>query len=182
MFPAVAAQPLCAALLAKIDEQMERTAHLSGLVPAGCLDAAPVAGQSTVGALLGHLLECMAGFCAVLAAAHPELQRDFASLRSLPVNHSCAPGEALERISVYRRSVESGFTALTDAGLARLIPTIFVAEGEPLLTLLLGNLEHLMNHKHQLFIYLKLMGIEAASPDLYRFRGTAGSFARSRNV
>jgi hypothetical protein len=40
-----------------------------------------------------------------------------------------------------------------------------------LLTLLLGNLEHLMNHKHELFTCLKQTGVEANSSDLYRFRG-----------
>jgi hypothetical protein len=38
-------------------------------------------------------------------------------------------------------------------------------------TLLLGNLEHLINHKHQLFMYVKLMGVAAGTRDLYRFRG-----------
>jgi len=36
---------------------------------------------------------------------------------------------------------------------------------------MLGNLEHLINHKHQLFTYLKLMGESVGSRDLYRFRG-----------
>ncbi len=40
----------------------------------------------------------------------------------------------------------------------------------PIATLLLGNLEHLINHKHQLFTYLKQMGVPVATPDLYRFR------------
>ena len=39
------------------------------------------------------------------------------------------------------------------------------------MTLLLGNLEHLINHKHQLFTYLKQMGVEVTTRDLYRFRG-----------
>jgi len=39
------------------------------------------------------------------------------------------------------------------------------------LTLLLGNLEHLINHKHQLFSYLKQMGVPVATPDLYQLRG-----------
>ena len=50
------------------------------------------------------------------------------------------------------------------------MPTVFVPQGESILTLLLGNLEHLINHKHQLFTYLKQMGVPVATPDLYRFR------------
>ena len=42
-----------------------------------------------------------------------------------------------------------------------------------MLTLLLGNLEHLVNHKHQLFSYLKLLGAPVRTPDLYRLRGKA---------
>ena len=52
-------------------------------------------------------------------------------------------------------------------------PTVFVRTGETVLTLLLGNLEHLINHKHQLFIYLKLMGAPVETRDLYCFRGLA---------
>jgi len=63
---------------------------------------------------------------------------------------------------------------LSDDDLNRRIPTVFVPEGESLLTLLLGNLEHFINHKHQLFTYLKRMGVPVGSQDLYRFRGTDG--------
>jgi hypothetical protein len=39
-----------------------------------------------------------------------------------------------------------------------------------LLTLLLGNLEHLISHKYQLLTYLKLAGVTVGTPDIYRFR------------
>jgi hypothetical protein len=67
--------------------------------------------------------------------------------------------------------IDEGFALLRDADLGREVPTVFVKHGEPLLTLFLGNLEHLMNHKHQLFTYLKEMGVDVMSQDLYRFRG-----------
>jgi len=59
---------------------------------------------------------------------------------------------------------------MQDSDLSVPVPTVFVKDGEPLLTLLLGNLEHLINHKHQLFMYLKLMGVNVQSADLYHFR------------
>src|SRR5215471_6125374 len=123
-------QSLCVSLRDKILEQLERTAHLLTLMPA------------EPDALTGHLLECMAGVCAVLYAAAPERLANFAELRRLPVNHPCVPAEAIERIAVYRAHVEQGFAALADEDLARLIPTVFVPQGEALLTLFLGNLEH----------------------------------------
>ena len=71
----------------------------------------------------------------------------------------------------YRSRIEEGFGLLRDADLSRRLRTVFVSDGEAILTLILGNLEHLINHKHQLFTYLKMMGVEVGSGDLYRFRG-----------
>jgi len=164
-------QPLCAAVLAKIHEQIERTTHLIRLLPADRLhDAISIPGCQTVAELMGHLLECLAGFCAVLVAAEPVRLANFAQLRQAPVNHPCDAREACDRIEVYRWHIDEGFALLRDIDLSRMMPTIFVKAGEPLLTLLLGNLEHLINHKHQLFTYAKLMGVNVSSRDLYRFR------------
>jgi uncharacterized damage-inducible protein DinB len=151
--------PLCAALLDKIGEQIERTRHLVSLVPAEQVDWKPQPGYWTTGELIMHLLDCTSGFCAVLAAAEPQRLAHFAKLREMPA-----------RIDIYRAHIEEGFALLTDADLARRVPTVFVPQGESILTLLLGNLEHLVNHKHQLFTYLKQMGVPVATPDLYRLR------------
>ncbi len=166
------ARQLCVSLLAKIHEQIEGTGHLARLLPPDCLDWAPaIPGTWPVGVLIGHLLDCMAGFCAVLSAFEPQRLAYFVSLRELPVNHYCTPGEAARRIAIYKAHIDDAFKLLRDADLDRQVPTLFVKQGESLLTLLLGNLEHLVNHKHQLFMYLKLLGVSVTSQDLYRFRG-----------
>ena len=165
-------EPLCDALLSKIDEQIERCGHLLDLLPENRLEwQPPIPGAWPPGVLLGHLLECMAGVCAVLYAVEPDRLRHFADLRSLPVNHLCGKDEALERIAAYRDHIHQGFALLQDDALSRRVPTIFTGEGESVLTLLLGNLEHLINHKHQLFTYLKLLDVNVSSGDLYCFRG-----------
>ena len=165
--------PLCVSLLDKIHEQIERTTHLLGKLPQESLQWTPSMNNDwPTGKLLGHLLECLAGFCAVLMAANPERLAHFSRLRAMPVNHPCTIQEALERIALYGKHIDEGFALLCDQELARTIPTVFVASGEPILTLLLGNLEHLINHKHQLFTYLKLMGVAVGTSDLYCFRGT----------
>ena len=65
-------QRLCQAVLAKIQEQIVGTLHLISLLPPDSLDWSPaIPGAWTVGFLLGHLLDVLAGFCAVLAAARP---------------------------------------------------------------------------------------------------------------
>lgn len=170
---AAGGQRLCTALLAKIDEQIERAQHLIKLVPPGGEEWRPAeTGNWPLGVLLGHLLESLAGFCAVLTAMEPERLAHLADLRLEPVNHFCFCSEAADRIPVYQARIAEGFALLNDARLGTPVPTIFVADGEPVLTLLLGNLEHLINHKHQLFTYLKQMGVAVSTRDLYRLRGT----------
>jgi hypothetical protein len=163
---------LCTIVLSKIMEQVERTDHLIGMLPEGRLDWAPAGANAwPTGILLGHLLECCAGFCAVLLAVEPERLRHFQELRELAAHQGCDPRQARERIALYAARIREGFELLRDPALPGLVPTVFVPRGEPLLTLLLGNLEHLVNHKHQLYMYLRLMGVTVGSADLYRFRG-----------
>ncbi len=157
-------------LESKISEQIERTSHMAGLVPEGNSEWRPPGGGWSVGDLLGHLLDCMAGFCAVLQKARPEELSDMDDLRRLPVNHACGVAEARSRFQVYDLHIRRAFALLRDEDLDRKMPTVFVPGGESLLTLLLGNLEHLINHKHQLFTMLKQMGIPVSTRDLYRFR------------
>jgi hypothetical protein len=172
------ARELTESLYGKIAEQIERTEHLIGLIPPDKLSYSPecagepdrYTGALAIGSLLGHLLDCLGGFCAALYKANPDRLHHFSVLRGLPVNHFCEVLEARERIEEYALHIKEGFDLLSDLDLARVLPTAFVSSGEPLLTILLGNLEHLINHKFQLFIYLRLLGVHASSADLYRFR------------
>lgn len=154
-------------ILAKIVEQLERADHLLTLVPEGASEWRPLPDVFRLSVLLGHLLECAAGFCAALYAAYPVPLAHFVRLRELEVNHCCGVDEARARLIDYRESIEEGFALLTDGDLYRKVPTVFVAEGESLLRVLLANLEHLINHKHQLFFYLKLLGVKVTTRDLY---------------
>lgn len=164
-------QLLCSALLAKIHEEIERSVHLIHLLPSNPLDwTPPIPGARPVGWLMGHMLECLAGFCAVLYAVRPEALAHFSRLKTMPVNHFCGVEEALNRFQEYATSIDEGMALLEDSDLARAVPTVFVPEGELLLTLLLGNLEHLISHKYQFLIYLKLAGVEAGTLDIYQFR------------
>lgn len=155
-------------------EQFERTDHLIALLPESSLQwMPPIPGAWPPGILLGHLLDCAAGCCAVLYAANPDRLGHFQVLRELPVNHACAKDEARSRLKTYEAHLDEGFDLLSDDDLARLQPTAFVTEGESILTLLLGNLEHLINHKHQLLTYLKLLNVPVGTPDLYHFRSSS---------
>jgi hypothetical protein len=158
-------------VLDKISEQVERADHLLSLIPPPSIEWRPMPGAMRVCDLLGHLLECLAGFCATLYALDRERLAHFARLRDLEVNHCCGIQEARLRIRDYMACIEEGFTTVTDEDLALSLPTVFAAEGETVLRLLLTNLEHFTNHKYQLFFYLKMMGASVGTGDLYRLRG-----------
>jgi hypothetical protein len=167
---------VAAILFEKVREQIELTERLLDRVPEEQLDwrpGPPASGREprSVGELLGHLLECLAGFCAVLHALDRARFARLEALRSLPVNHRCGVAEARSRIREYRGELEASFRTLGDDDLVRRVPTVFVPDGEAVLTLLLGNLEHLVNHKMELFFYLRLARVAVSSRDLYRFRG-----------
>ena len=166
----------CALVHAKVREQMEVSEKLVSAIPRDRLswrpDLPPGGGKAfRMDELLGHLLECVAGFCAALQAAQPGALSHFDELRSRLRNHRCGIEEVCEELHIYARHIDEGFHALSDEDLTNLIPTVFVVDGEPLLTLLLGNLEHLINHKHQLFFYLKMVGVSLGTADLYSLRG-----------
>lgn len=174
-------QLLTTCLRNKILEGIERTDHLIQLVPLDQLDWRPSQHLPSatppavdIGHLLGHLLDCVGGICAAMVAAFPHDLATFSRLRSLPVNFSCPPREARDRIASYSQCIERGFDICTDLALAQKVPTVFVPEGEELLTLLLGNFEHLTNHKYQLFFYLKTLGVPVTSADLYHWRTCTG--------
>jgi hypothetical protein len=170
------AGPLTELILAKINQQIDLLIGLIRRLPAeGCGMTPPLPPDSfpspkSLGEVLGHLLQCLAGFVAVLHAVHPERLGHLLDLKAKPVNHACESDEAIERIEDYRRHIESGFAVLEDDELARVLPTVFAPRGEAVLSLLLGNFEHLVNHKHELFFYAKLLGVRLTSKDLYLFR------------
>jgi len=164
------ANELAGVMLSKLEEQIELADHLITLIPADKCEFKPTPDSLRVCELLGHLLECLAGFCASLYAVEPDRLAHFARLKELKVNHCCGIEEARHRIGDYASHIREGFGLLGDDDLARRIQTVFVPEGEALTTVLLGNLEHLINHKHQLFFYLKLLGVRVATRDLYRIR------------
>ena len=157
-------------ILSKLEEQIDRADHLLTLIPPDKLEWRPVADSLRVCDLLGHLLDCLAGFCATLYAIDRKRLAHFERLRNLAVNQPCAIAEASERIRDYASSIREGFSVISDGDLARRIPTVFAPEGEAVITILLDNLEHLINHKHQLFFYLKLLGVKVGTEDLYKLR------------
>jgi hypothetical protein len=160
-------------ILSKLEEQVDRAEHLLDLIPQDKIQWQPLPDSLRVCEVLGHLLECLAGFCATLYAVNRERLAHFERLRELPVNHCCGIEEARTRLRDYSKHIEEGFALLGDDDLARQVATVFAPEGEAVLKILLANLEHFINHKYQLFFYLKLLGVPLNTSDLYRIQRAA---------
>lgn len=166
--------PVALLLLQKVLEQAERVQHLLTLAPEeGSWRPVPVQGRPlmTLGELTFHFGECLAGFCAALYAAAPDRLAHFQRLREWTTSPADRLEEVRLRLTEYVRHVEEGFQLLEDSNLTRKLPTLFAPEGQPLFTILLANLEHLIHHKHQLFVYLRLRGVDVGTADLYRLPG-----------
>ena len=169
----MASKAIAIVLEEKVQGTVGRMEHLVLLVPADRLNWRPGPGNEEVrevidlGHLLGHLLDCMAGFSAAFLAAYPEELAEFVKLKSERVNHFCTPGEWKERIGIYKEGIAKGFQLCTDEDLKRPIATVFMPQGEVLGSILLNNLEHLVNHKYQVFFYLRLLGVPVGTEDLY---------------
>jgi hypothetical protein len=167
--------PLVNSLAEKVMETIERTEHLVLLVPPNLLEWRPelpssLPEPSDFRHVLGHLLECLSGFCAAFYRAFPAELADFPELRAIALGESGSPVEARQKIELYAAQIQRGFQCCTDRELTTRISTMFVPEGQTLLTVLLSNLEHLINHKYQLFFYLKLAGVNVGSRDIYKWR------------
>ena len=163
---------LCSSFLSKIEDQLDRADHLISLVPFDQLEwTPPMPNGFSVGTLLAHLMECLAGFCAVLHASNPDRLHHFLDLKRLTADKHIDCNEAQLRLKVYQNHIREGFAVINDSDLSSMIPTVFVPNGEPLLNLLLINSEHLASHKYQLFIYLRMIGLHVSSSDLYHFSG-----------
>jgi len=146
------------ALFARLDEDLALAEELLAMVPAGGDGWRPPYDGFSMGELVAHLVESAGGILACLAKLHPEL-----ALTPLK-------GESLVVFSTYRQQFLRASAQVSEADLVRVIPTYFVPIGEPFVAILLTNWKHLNHHVHQLFTYLKLLGVPVSTRHLYRFR------------
>jgi uncharacterized damage-inducible protein DinB len=120
--------------------------------------------------LAAHLVEAAGAYCACFLRAHPDTGSSLSSLHMALGSVSEAPMETLPSLfRLCRIAAAEAWEETTDEDLARPIRTHFHPEGEALLIVLQKNAKHLNHHTHQLFLYLKLLGLPLTSRDLYRF-------------
>jgi hypothetical protein len=156
----LSASPVSELLAARILEDVDLAGELMALVPKGREEWRPEGWPGepfTLAALRDHMAEALGGVCACLYRLHPEQLKHFELLRG-SVNYA-----------ELRQAAAEGFQFVRDADLLLLLPTVFSPEGKPFLETLMVNWKHLLHHSHQLFTYLKLLGIPVETRHLYRF-------------
>ena len=153
-------------LFERIDEDLALVEEMLALLPAGSegwRPAWPGDVPLTVAELAAHLAESFGGVCACFA------RLDLLNLTKIETV-GLTLGESGRVMAAYRAQVSEALGLMEDADWVRVIPTYFVPEGEPFLAVLLTNLKHVNHHAHQLFVYLKLLGVPVGTRHLYRFR------------
>ena len=152
------------ALFARLDEDLALAEELLAMAPAGADQWHPPYSGFSLSELAAHLAESAGGIGGCFAKLHPALSFQKAE----DLGHTVA--ESLAVLAAYRGQCQAAYVHTTDVDLARVIPTYFVPSGEPFVAILLTNWKHLNHHVHQLFTYLKLLGVPVSTRHLYRFR------------
>ncbi len=169
--------PIVAVLARKVDEDTVLIEEMLQMVPAGKEEWRPDWLSSTgepafsVTRLAAHLVESYGGLTACFARLHGEKLAQFEALKD-QIAEAKSPSLAESRalIASCRIHAAEGFAATSDADLSSLIVTYFSPKGEPFLETLLSNWKHIHHHAHQLFLYLKLLGVPVSTQHLYRFK------------
>ena len=154
-------------LFERIDEDLALIEEMLALIPPSAEDWRPNWPGDvpfTMPELVAHLADSCGGICACFARLHPSLDWTKAETAGLRT------GRNRRVIAGYRAMVQEARALTRDEDWMRVIPSYFVAEGEPFLTVLLVNLKHVNHHAHQLFVYLKLLGVPVGTRHLYRFK------------
>lgn len=162
-------------LFSRIDEEVVLALNLIELVPPAAAEWRPdwpslSASPFTVRRLCAHLCDTLSGVVAVLAkldAVDPSAAQTLRARVEGGRGATIADSQAL--LSDIRDFIRKSSSTVGDEALGRTLPTVFTPAGKPAMTLLLTNLAHFTNHKYQLFIYLKALGVPVSSQDLYRF-------------
>ncbi len=164
---------IVAVLARKVDEDLVLIEEMLAMVPEGKGEWGPdwpsAAGEAAFSMdwLERHLVETCAGLCACFVRLHGERLSHFEALKERVVA-SEEPSRVL--FAACRAHVAEGFAVTTDADLSRLIVTYFSPQGEAFLETLLSNWKHVNHHAHQLFLYLKVLGVPVSTQHLYRFK------------
>ncbi len=164
---------IVAVLARKVDEDLVQIEEMLEMAPEGKGEWSPdwpsASGEDpfSLERLERHLVEACAGLCACFLRLHGDQLPHLEALKPRVIASEEPP---LVLIVACRMHIAEGFAVTADADLSRLIVTWFSPQGEPILETMLSNWKHINHHAHQLFLYLKLLGVPVSTQHLYRFK------------
>jgi len=169
--------PIVAVLAEKINEEASLTIDMLNMLPPGKESWRPD-WPATTGAppftstqLAFHLVESFSGVCACFLKLHPTQLSHFVAFKDkLAQIKEPSISDSILALTNCQSLAAEGFAATRDNQLATLIPTHFSPNGEPFLDTLMSNWKHINHHAHQLFLYLKLLGLPVSTQHLYKFK------------
>ena len=143
------------------------TAKLISLAPASKLDWKPgKGGYMNLGQLLHHLSTCPGAFVAAVNNAFPPSDA-FQKFVQEDLRNTKTPEVAVREASRGWDEAKAALTGVSSAEFQARMVAVPWGPPMPLWRTCLGMAEHWVNHKYQLFFYLKLLGQPVNTMTLY---------------
>ncbi|HSB80357.1 MAG TPA: DinB family protein [Candidatus Methylomirabilis sp.] len=143
------------------------TAKLISLAPANKLDWKPAKGNyMSLGQLLHHLATCPGVFVAVVNNAFPPAEA-FQKFVEEDLKNTKTPEVAAREASRGWDESKAALQSVSDGDFQSKMVSVPWGPPMPLWRVSLGMADHWVNHKYQLFFYLKLLGLPVNSMTLY---------------
>ncbi len=143
------------------------TAKLISMAPAGKLDWKPAKGDyMNLGQLLHHLSTCPGAFVAAVNNAFPPADA-FQKFVREDLKNTKTPEVAGREVSRGWDEAKAALTGVSPADFQARMVAVPWGSPMPLWRTCLGMAEHWVNHKYQLFFYLKLLGEPVNTMTLY---------------
>lgn len=143
------------------------SAKLISLAPAGKLDWKPAQGDSmSLGQLLHHLSTCPGGFVMAVNNAFPPSDT-FQKFIQEDLKNSKTPEVAGRELSRGWDEAKAALLGVSAAAFQAQMVAVPWGPPMPLWRTCLSMAEHWVNHKYQLFFYLKLLGQPVNTMTLY---------------
>jgi uncharacterized damage-inducible protein DinB len=151
-------------LMKILDHHMDLTRKLMTLVPEGKEEYAPSPAFMPIGLLLTHLAESPMSFVAIVMNQFPSMEQMEAMAKE---RKKSTPAEAVALFDTLAGQLTDALKKLQPEFYNNgMVHTPFMGDA-PCWIVMASVLEHLINHRHQLFTYLKLMGLPVDTGTLY---------------
>ncbi len=138
------------------------------IVPRDKLDWRPRENFMSFGQLVSHLGDGLGGpLRNLISGKWPFTMEQFEEMTKLENCPSCSPEEALEKIKKDKQALKEVLAGISEQEFSsKMVSTPWGWQGKCEL-ISIRFLEHFLNHKMQLFTYLKLIGLPVNTMTLY---------------